>query len=524
MRRNVASALVLVAFGSAPYIPVVHADALFGPKADFATGNSPYSLAIGDLNGDGKPDLVVADYGDYAEWRGAVAVLLGNGEGGFGTHTDFDITGFGINSVAIGDLNTDGKLDVVSTVHDFFGFGFDYGAIAVMLGNGDGTFEPPTYSLTGGKATSVAIGDMNSDGKPDVVVITTGYFGGGGGSVMLGNGDGTLGATAGFSTGGAAPRSVAIGDLNADGKPDLATANVTACQDVDGCPGSVSVLLGNGDGSLGAKTDYDPGDHYAVAIGDLNADGKPDLAVETNGAVSVLLGNGDGTFGAHADFGTGGFATPMAIADLNDDGKPDLVVGSDGAVAVLLGNGDGSFATKSDYVTGSSPLSVAIGDLNGDGKPDLATANTGANTVSVLLNIGLPSCPAAPMSFDLTPSTLNLRSMGHWVTGVLEPEPPASPADIDVASIRLNGSVPVDASAPASIGDADNDGRPDLTVKFDRAAVELTVAEGDAVGVTVSGGIGSGCFEATDVIRVSRAHVAAPSAVRANAASTPTPH
>ena len=121
-------------------------------------------------------------------------------------------------------------------------------------------------------------------------------------------------------------------------------------------------------------------------------------------------------------------------------------------------------------------------------------------------------CPSTPMSFDLSPSTLNLRSMGHWVTATVEPEPPASPADIDVASIRLNGSVAADSSAPTSIGDADSDGRPDLTVKFDRAAVELTVAEGETVPVTISGKIGSGCFEATDLIRVRRAHVTAPSA------------
>lgn len=123
-----------------------------------------------------------------------------------------------------------------------------------------------------------------------------------------------------------------------------------------------------------------------------------------------------------------------------------------------------------------------------------------------------PPCPATPMTFDLDPNTLNLKSMGHWVTARLEPEPPASPAAIDVASILLNGTVPVDASAPTSIGDADEDGRPDLTVKFDREAVGLTVQEGEAVTVTATGEIGDGCFEATDVIRVRRGRVIAPTA------------
>jgi hypothetical protein len=124
----------------------------------------------------------------------------------------------------------------------------------------------------------------------------------------------------------------------------------------------------------------------------------------------------------------------------------------------------------------------------------------------------LDACTEHVMSFDLTPNTLNLRSMGHWVTGTLEPEPPASPADIDVAAILLNGSVRVDASAPTSIGDVDADGRPDLTVKFDRTAVLLVVPEGEAVPVTVTGEIGSGCFEATNVIRVRHGHVSAPTA------------
>src|SRR5207247_5861951 len=99
-----------------------------------------------------------------------------------------------------------------------------------------------------------------------------------------------------------------------------------------------------------------------------------------------------------------------------------------------------------------------------------------------------------------------------WVTATLEPEPPASPADIVIASLQLNGSVPVDVSAPSSIGDVDHDGRPDLTVKFNRIALELTVPDGDAVPVTVRGRIGNGCFEETQLIRMVHVHVTAPTA------------
>ncbi len=179
--------------------------------------------------------------------------------------------------------------------------------------------------------------------------------------------------------------SVAIADLNADGRPDLAVANAGSS--------SVSVLLGNGDGTFGVKTDFATGGGpNSVVIANLNADGRPDLAVanENSNTVSVLLGNGDGTFGARTDFGTGGLATSVAIADLNADGRPDLAVAnrSSNTVSVLLGNGDGTFEVKTDFGTGSVPRSVAIADLNADGRPDLAVANAGSNTVSVLLNTG----------------------------------------------------------------------------------------------------------------------------------------
>ena len=346
----------------------------------------------------------------------------------------------------------------------------------------------------------MAIADLNRDGKPDLAVAKDpGIV-----SVLPGHGDGSFEPGSDYET-GSFPRHVEIGDLNNDGRLDLVTSNQNSS--------SVSVLLGNGDGTFGPEREYGAGiGCFSVAIGDLNGDRKPDLVV-SNGlytSISVLLGNGDGTFEPKTDYATGDVPSSVGIGDLNGDRKRDVALVNVlfGTVSVLLGNGDGTLAPRTDYETGENPFGVAIGDLNADGKPDLAVANLISGTVSVLLNIG-PGCPSAPMSLDLAPNTLNLRSMGHWVTATLEPEPPASPADIDVASILMNRSVPVDASAPASIGDADGDGRPDLTVRFNRAAVELKVAEGEAVPVTVSGKIGSGCFETTDVIRVRRAHVPA---------------
>jgi hypothetical protein len=412
-------------------------------------------------------------------------------------------------------LNGDGKLDVV--VANFGPCCFT-SSVSVLLGNGDGTLGARTDFATDNGSWSVAVGDLNGDGKLDLATANS-FFPSNSVSVLLGNGDGSFGATTNSATGSNA-KSVAIGDLNGDGKLDLATANSS--------PGTVSVLLGNGDGSFATHTDYVTGtDSRSVAIGDLNGDGKPDLAVANAGSfpdylgtISVLLGNGDGSFGAKTDHGTGNAPYSVAIRDLDGDGNLDLAAANqygtfpenDGSVSVLLGDGSGGFAPKTDYVTATGPVSLAIGDVNGDGKPDLATANPGSHTASVLLNIGVTICAPTPVSFDLSPSILNLRSLGRWVTATLEPEPPAAPEDIDVASILLGGSVPVDPSAPASIGDVDHDGRPDLTVKFGRAAVQLILGTGNAVPVTVTGEIGGGCFEATDFVRVIRARVTAPSA------------
>src|SRR6266550_690309 len=159
----------------------------------------------------------------------------------------------------------------------------------------------------------------------------------------------------------------------------------------------VSLLGGTVDrgfgGALFPAAQFEVGTQpVSVVIGDVNGDGKPDLAVanSSSNSVSVLLGNGDGTFVAKVDYGTGNSPQSVAIGDVSGDGKPDLAVANSGSstVSVLLGNGDGTFVAKVDYGAGNGPQSVAIGDVSGDGKPDLAVANLNSGTVSVLLGNG----------------------------------------------------------------------------------------------------------------------------------------
>ena len=348
----------------------------------YSVGHFPTSVAIGDLNGDGKPDLAVANTASNT-----MSVLLNGGRGGFRRddyyRTDYR-TGVGPYRLAIGDLNGDGKLDVAVA---------NYGprTVSVLMGRGNGSFEPKVDYPVGGDPWQVAIGDLNGDGKPDLAVANS-YDDTA--SVLLNKGNGTFEPKVDYQT-GSAPISVAIADLNGDGKPDLATTNTFG--------NTVSVLLGRGDGTFEGKLDSQTGGGpYDLAIGDVNGDGKLDLATanydEDGGdTASVLLNRGDGSFALKVDYKAVSAPTAVALTDLNGDGRLDLVVAAsdDEAITVRLNGGDGTFRARWDYSVGS-PTSIAAGDLNGDGRPDLVTTNDLIpGSVTVLRNaFGLCKVPA----------------------------------------------------------------------------------------------------------------------------------
>jgi hypothetical protein len=346
----------------------------FAGAKRYATGDSPSSVAIGDLNGDGKPDLATANLG------GTVSVLL-SGSNGFAPKRSYE-AGEVPHSLAIGDLNGDDKPDLAS-------MGAEADRVSVFLNRGDGTFGGRREYKRAGSG-SVAIGDLNGDGKPDIA--TSGGAAANAVSVLLNDGDGNFPSKRDYVTGRYAD-SIAIGDLNGDDKPDLAVANSIT--------NTVSVLLNRGEGTFQAKRDHKTGSEpESVAIGDLDGDRKPDLVTANAdpnagvNTVSVLLNKGNGTFRAKRNYRAGVDPESVAIGDLNADGKPDLAIGhsldppfADAfTVSVLVNKGLGRFRARLGYPTGPSPVSVAISDLNGDGKPDLATANKYGNTVSVLLN------------------------------------------------------------------------------------------------------------------------------------------
>ena len=347
-----------------------------------AEGVEPSSVAVGDFNGDGIPDLAIANLNDCN-----VAILLGKGDGTFSV-TAKPTVACNPNAITVGDFNGDGIADLAVVVATPTSGGgqaaFPPGSVEILLGNGDGTFTAVSaQSATGVVPRAIAVGDFNGDGKADLAVVN--FFPTGITlelTILLGNGDGTF-TTAAPAEGpatGFLPFSLAVGDFNGDGKPDLVVGN-------DGLVGA-TILLGNGDGTFTAAATADPGGApFAAVTGDFNGDGKLDLAVGdfADNTVRILLGNGDGTFKLTGTLPTGGVAPySMAVGDFNGDGIADLALSSveSGTVAVFMGNGDGTFVNAgASPSAGIFPQAIAAADFTGGGTAGVVVVNKFSNVM-----------------------------------------------------------------------------------------------------------------------------------------------
>ncbi len=449
----------LAAYSSQPFVVTFPTSATitsgsFTGKVDFATGTSPYGVAIGDLDGDGKPDLLVINYGSNA-----VSVFRNTStsgsitSGSFATKVDFT-TGTNPFAVATGDVDGDGKLDVVVA-------NSNSNTISVFRNTsspGSVSFAAKVDFTTGNSPASVAIGDVDADGKPDIIVAN---YGSSTVSVLKNTSSpgsittSSLAAKVDFPT-GTLPYGVAFGDIDGDGKPDLVIANFTNTSS----NGTVSVLRNTSasgsitSGSFITKVDYAVGvSPECVAIGDVDGDGKPDLVVANyhSSSISVLRNTsspgsiGSSSFAANVDFTTGSGTVGVAISDIDGDGKQDLVVATGSSVSVLKNTsssgsiGTGSFASRVDFLAGNTPQCIAVGDLDGDGKMDVVVANEAGNTVSVLRNTVAPPL-AAPTIASFSPARNSLNVPTSTTIAV------TFDTDIDTAtiastSIRIIGSL-----------------------------------------------------------------------------------
>jgi hypothetical protein len=331
----------------------------------------PGNIATADLNGDGRPDVIVPDFG-----TDLVSVRLNRGRGRFGPLERYAV-GLKPSFIAVGDFNRDGRTDVA--VSDA-----GSGDVSVLINRGNGSFASArSYpvsrpgGLSGGSFSVQAI-DVNHDGVTDLVTsnsLTNDV------SVLLGRGDGTFLPArtypiAGPHSLGLAPFALSVGDLTGDGSPDLVTGGVD----------SVTVMDNDGFGGFTAEQSYPVGlDIACTQLGDFNGDGHPDIVATGTGTLNaqILLNNGNGTFRPGQNLFSGGFGPQCSsVADFTGDGKPDLAIVNSsstsgvGAVAIFLGRGNGTFSAGQKIPVGIAPWATAVADFNGDHIPDLVVANT----------------------------------------------------------------------------------------------------------------------------------------------------
>lgn len=386
-----------------------HAAVTFGAETTYTThgGEGTDSVAIGDVNGDGIPDLVAANGSVYYSGTD-LSVLLGTGGGAFGTATQAPLgqrPSTHEHAVALADMNGDHRLDAVVATGGKL--------VKTLLGDGTGGLGTPIDATTSSAndPTTVALGDVDGDGLPDAVA---GVYDDGRAYVLLNLGDGTLAnqgvsvriytQTPGGNGGAQGTQDVQLGDVNGDGRLDIVGIN--------SLQNAAFVALGHGDGTFASPSRVDvAGSPTSLVLADFNGDGKLDFATADrypshSGAATVVLGNGDGTFGTPVEYAVGLQPIAIDVADFDLDGHPDLVTANSGEpdLSVLRGAGDGTFGTAINvnvpsFGGGNNPNAVSAGDLDGDGRPDLVTTTIGYGRASVFLNTS-PVVTVSPVSHD----------------------------------------------------------------------------------------------------------------------------
>jgi len=515
---------------------------LFDSQMNFLS-STHYSLAgaqfvLADLNGDGLPDLIVATTSASLTTPVSINVLIGNGGASFQPPIQHvlpgptaDATGV---SFAVGDVNGDGKPDLVLGIAGPRSGG---GTISFLAGNGDGTFQDGGAIASDIFADSVALADLNGDGKLDLVCLSNNQNFLLSLSVALGVGNGSFGAFTTYAISGAESfpgyASLTIGDVDGDGVPDIAS-------------GALTILFGDGKGAFPRRGDYLWEGGPGLVLADLDGDGRMDIVAGAYGNAAILTGSdetsavffgrGGGTFWGAPATGVAGVATvdnfglAVATADFNGDGIPDLAYSDFGRISILLGSSTGFFTAAFQYQEASPlvglPLAMLAADFTGDGKPDLAVVlqpsvnipnyvalfpGKGDGTlqapIAIALPVGLSAASLAAGDFN-GDGRLDLAAVVNTQNGGAADQVLIFLGDGD-GSFRAFGSYNAGPVAFAIVAvDLNGDGKPDLaitnegTVAQSNGTVSILLGKGDgtfspAPAVPISGGAGIGPYSIT---------------------------
>lgn len=459
VRLGKRSATALVAALSLCLVVRASAGTNFTSK-DYAVGQQPAAIVVYDFNRDGKLDLAVLNVAGNGSGNGTVSVLLGNGDGTFQTAKTYDVGGPNPTTIAVADFNGDGKLDLAVGGLQIPGQPTcGASAINILLGNGDGTFQPSQQAVSVALLDNlVTAGDLNGDGKADLVVYrfpqNADWCEAEGFSVFLGNGDGTF-----------QPEQPIVGsplDFNGDGIPDLESSF--------GLAGPMTIFLGQGNGRYLALASGPEDNAGYITLGDFNNDNKQDQAdwvfVPCKGIfceggtayVGIVLGNGDGSFQPMQLFPPGGYpwypGNPPSILDLspgdfNGDGKLDVALINPGpGFSVLLGKGDGTLPSLVNFDTGSGPITFVVADLNGDGRPDVVLANLNDGTISVALNTFPTTGADLAVTVSASPSPVSVtQSLTYRAT--LQNQGPEDASNVTITDTLPSGISVASASISA---------------------------------------------------------------------------
>jgi large repetitive protein len=411
----------------------------FSGPTNYAVGNSPQAIGVGDFNGDSYPDLAIAN-----EFSDNLSVLLGAVGGTFTGPATIAMGGHPL-AVGVADFNGDSDPDL-AVVNEFSN------DVWVLLGGAGATFGVPNNYPVGAAPQSVVVGDFNGDSDPDLAIANEGTNNV---SVLLGAAGGSFTGPTTFGAGGT-PRSIAAGDFNGDSDPDLVVANEGT--------NNVTVLLGGAGGTFTGPTSFPTcSGPISVAVGDFNGDSDPDLvtANELCHDVSILLGGAGGSFSGPTDYAVGDLPDWVAVGEFNGDLDPDIVVANQGTdnISILSGALAATFTGPTNIVAGDGPSSVVVAQFNGDSAQDLAVTNELSNNVSIFL--GTATAPAPPTltatdpaspANDSTPKVKGTAAAGTTVRIYKA----ATTADCTAGNLAATGSAADFASAGLAVSVAND--------------------------------------------------------------------